>query len=138
MSEENKALARRFYEEVMNKKDVNAIDRLCAADFVDHTAMPGQRPGIEGMKESFAMFMRAFPDLRVNIEAMIAEGDIVAARFTITATHSGELMGAPPTGRKVTMHGIDMIRIQAGKAIEAWHQGDDMTVLAGLGVNPPS
>lgn len=136
MSEANKAVVKRFYEEVMNRKNVAAIDELCSPDFVDHTAFPGQQPGRQGMKDSFATFLGAFSDLRVNVEAMIAEGDLVATRFVVSATHTGELMGAAPTGKKVFFHGIDMIRVVNGKAVEAWHQGDDIVVLAELGARP--
>lgn len=134
MSAENKALVRRFYEEVFNNHNVNAIDELCTSDFVDHTAMPGQGPGREGIKQSFAMFMPAFPDFHAEIEGMVAEGDVVVTRFSVTATHKSELMGVPATNQRVTFHGIDWLRLRDGKICEAWHQGDDPAVLASLGV----
>lgn len=137
MSEQNKTVARRFYEEVFNKKNVNAIDELCASNFVDHTAMPGQAPGAKGLKDIFAVYMKAFPDMRVTVEEMVAERDLVVARFTGEATHRGELLGTAPTGRKITFHGIDMLRIKDGKATEAWHQGDDAIALMELGVKLP-
>lgn len=137
MSEQDKALVRKFYEEVINKKNVKAFDELCSPDFVDHTAAPGQAPDLQGMKDGFAMFYNAFPDQVVNIEEIVAEKDIVVTRFSVTGTHKGEIMGAAPTGKKVTFHAIDMIRIRDGKAAEAWHQGDDMMVMMQLGVKPP-
>ena len=138
MSEENKALARRFYEEVFNKKDLDAMDQICAADIVDHNAMPGQAPGVQGLKDFFSMFLvQGFPDARADVEEMVAEGDIVVTRFSLTGTHQGELMGAPATGKRVTFHGIDMLRITGGKVTDAWHQGDEMMALAQLGVNLP-
>jgi steroid delta-isomerase-like uncharacterized protein len=138
MSEQNKMLTRRFYEEVFNKKNLNAIDELCAPDFVDHNAMPGQGPGAKGLKDVFAMFFRGMPNLRITVHELVAEDDIVVARFTGTATHTGELMGAAPTGKTVTMRGMDMIRIKNGKATEVWHEGDDALVLMQLGVELPS
>jgi steroid delta-isomerase-like uncharacterized protein len=137
MSEQNKVLVRKFYEEVINNKNVDAFDELCSPDFVDHTAAPGQAPGLQGMKDGFAIFHRAFPDQRVNIEEIVAERDIVVTRFSVTAMHKGEIMGAPPTGKYVTFHAIDVFRIRGGKVAEAWHQGDDLMVLMQLGARPP-
>jgi steroid delta-isomerase-like uncharacterized protein len=138
MSEQNKALAQRFYEEVFNKKNVDVIDELFAPDFVDHNAMPGQAPGTNGIKDVFAALFRGLPDLRITIQELVAERDIVVARFSGTATHTGELMGAAPTGKTVTMRGMDMIRIKNGKAIEVWHEGDDAVMMMQLGVELPS
>lgn len=77
------------------------------------------------------MFLKACPDLKVNVEEMIAERDIVA-RTSMDGTHRGEFMGPPPAGKKVTFHGIDIIRLRDGKAAEVWHQGDAMMVLPQL------
>ena len=137
MSEDNKALVRRFYDEIFTKKNANAIDEICSPDFVDRNPMPGQSPGRQGMKDVFGGFLHAFPDMAVTIEEMIAERDLVAARFTVTGTHQGELMGAKPTGKKITVHGIDMMRIVGGKVVEATHYGDEMIALMKLGVRPP-
>lgn len=97
MSEDNKALVRRFYDEIFTKKNANAIDEICSPDFVERNPMPGQSPARQGMKGAFGGFLHAFPDMAVIIEEMIAERDVVAARFTVTGTHQGELMGAKPT-----------------------------------------
>lgn len=137
MSEQNKALVKRFYEEVFNNKSVKAIDDLCDANFIDHSAMPGQAPGRKGLKDMFGMFARAFPDMRVAVEEMIAERDLVAARFSGQGTHRGELFGTPATGKTMKFNGIDIIRVKNGKAVEAWHQGDDMVGLMQLGIKPP-
>jgi predicted ester cyclase len=133
MSEQNKALARRFYEEVFNKKNLKALDELCSADFKDNSPMPGQKAGVEGMKDMFGRMAAAFPDLHVTVDDLIAEGDLVAARLSIPATHKGRFMGETPTGKSVTFHGIDMIRVRGGKCVEATHFGDEMMVLAPLG-----
>ena len=138
MSEQNKALARRFYEEVITGKDLNVMDELCAADFVDHNALPGQRPGRDGLKDSFGQFLAGFPDLRATVHQIVVEGDILVSRFTMEGTHTAELMGAAPTGKRVTFRGIDMIRIKNDRAVEAWHEGNDLEILMQLGVQPPS
>ena len=137
MSEQNKATARRFYDEVFNRGDVSAIDQLCAADFQDHTAMPGQPPGPQGLKQIMGTYLKAFPDIKVTVEEMIAEGDLVAARFAGTATHKGEMFGTAPTGKRITFSGIDFLRFKNGKVTDAWHQGDDVIALMQLGIKPP-
>src|SRR5437867_2740597 len=108
MSEQNKAIARRFYEDVFNRKNLNAIDEICSPTIVDHSAMPGQAPGAKGMKDMFGVFVRAFPDLKVTVEEMVSERDLVVARISVVATHTGELFGTAATNRRVTFHGIDM------------------------------
>lgn len=137
MSEQNKATARRFYEEVFNKQNVDFMDEICTSDFTDHAPMPGQKPGIAGTKEMFAGFKTAFPDMRVNVDDMVAEGDVVVVRFTGTATHRGPIFGAPATNKRITFHGIDWLKFRGGKVAEVWHQGDDPVVLMSLGVKLP-
>ena len=135
MSEENKAEARRFYEEVFNKANVDAIDEFCVPGFVDHTALPGMAPGIEGVKQLLGMYFNAFPDLRITVDEIVAEGDVVVIRSTVTATHTGDLMGIPPTGKPITLRGLDFVRMSGGKATGIWHFEEDM--FAQLGVAPP-
>jgi predicted ester cyclase len=137
MSEQNKAAAKRFYEEIFNKRNVNAIDELCVPNFVDHSAMPGQPPGTEGLKKTFAMYLKAFPDIQMKVEEMIAERDLVAIRFSGGATHKGELFGTAPTGKKIKFNGIDFVRYANGKAVEAWHQGDDVLAMMQIGIKLP-
>lgn len=138
MSEQNKALARRFYGEVIGHKRLDVMDELCDANIVDHNALPGQRPGREGLKESFGQILAGFPDMKATVHELVAEGDMLVARFTMEGTHTAELMGAAPTGRKVTFRGIDMVRIRNGRAVEAWHEGNDLEILMQLGVQPPT
>jgi steroid delta-isomerase-like uncharacterized protein len=138
MSEQNKTLTRRFYEEVFNKKNLDTVNELCAPGFVDHNAMPGQGPGPNGLKDWFRQFFEAFPDMKATIDEMVAERDLVVTRLTCEGTHKGEFMGAAPTGRKVSLHGMDMVRIKDGRATEVWHQGDDVVVLMELGVRVPT
>jgi steroid delta-isomerase-like uncharacterized protein len=137
MSEKNKELARRFYEEVLSKKNLNAIDELCAPGIVDHNPLPGQAPGLQGLRQTVGEYIRAFPDMRVTVHEIIADGDVVAVRITGEGTHSGSILGAPPTGKKVAFRAIDMIRVQNGKATEVWHEGNDVEVMAQIGVKVP-
>jgi predicted ester cyclase len=138
MSEQNKTLTRRFYEEVINKKNLNAIDELCSPGVVDHNPLPGQAPGAQGLKEVFKQFLQAFPDMTATVQEMVAERDLVVTRLTCQGTHKGSFMNAAPTGRKATFTALDMVRVKDGKATEVWHQGDDLVVLMELGVKMPA
>jgi predicted ester cyclase len=97
-TEDNKAVIRRWNEEIFNEKRIDRADELVTQDYVDHAALPGQAPGLEGAKQKWAMYGAAIPDLRVTMDEMVAEGDRVAARWTAEGTHQGELLGVPPTG----------------------------------------
>ena len=83
------------------------------------------------------MYFNAFPDLRLTVDEMVAEGDAVVTRNTATATHTGDLMGIPPTGKQITVRGLDLVRFSGGKATEVWHFEEDMAMFAQLGVAPP-
>jgi len=82
------------------------------------------------------MFRTAFPDVRFTVEDQIADGDLLANRFTVRGTHQGEFMGIPPTGKQATVSGIDMIRVRDGKVVEHWVQMDQMGLMQQLGLMP--
>ena len=136
MSEENKALFRRFIDEVMGNKNLAVLDELIAPDFVDHNPMPGTAGGREGMKQGMTMFFAAFPDLKSTIGEMIAEGDKVVGVMTTTGTHKGDLMGIPASGKQVSFSEIHMVRIANGKAVEHWGLADDMAMMQQIGAIP--
>ena len=136
MSEENKAIIRRLYEEFLNQGNVNTFDELVSSDVVEHEEMGDLPPGAEGVKQFFAMFRAAFPDLRVSIGALIAEEDVVVARGTWNATHKGEFMGVPPSGKSVTFGVIDIFRIANGKVMEHWGQSDNLGLMQQIGAIP--
>jgi steroid delta-isomerase-like uncharacterized protein len=135
-TEDNKALIRRFYEEVFNKKNLAAIDEFFAPDHVDHTLPPGLPVGPEGTKQAIAMTLSGFPDLRVTIEDMIAEGDKVVTRFTTHGTQQGALGGIPPTGKHVAVSTIEITRMAGGKIAEDWGLDDRLGMLQQLGLVP--
>ena len=85
---------------------------------------PGQAPGLEGFKQVNTMLRAAFPDLRLPVEEMVAEGDRVSVRFTARGTHQGEFWGAPPTGSRVAWEVISIVRVAGGKIAECWSQSD--------------
>ena len=139
-TEQTKAAARRAYE-VLNKASSTArwdlLDEVIAADAVDHNPAPGQGAGLDGIKRSFAEFRAAFPDLQFTVEDMLAEGNRVACRVTIRATHTGDFQGRAPTGKPVVQTGIDILRFAEGKVVERWGEFDTLGLLQQLGVVPP-
>ncbi len=137
MTADNKALNRRFVEEVINQGNIEAIDELIDPGVVDHAALPGFPTGREGAKQFFAMMRSAFPDLHLTIEDMIAEGDKVVMRSTWSGTHQGEFMGIPATGRRVTVSAIDISRVADGRIVEHWEQSDALGLMQQLGVVSP-
>jgi len=112
-------------------------DEIIAADFVDHTH-PEAVPGPEGVKREVAAFRAAFPDATVAVEQVIGEGDIVAFRFTIQGTQQGSFGAIAPTGKRVTLTGMDFIRIVDGKLTELWSNQDTLGLLRQLGAAPSS
>jgi steroid delta-isomerase-like uncharacterized protein len=136
VSEENKALVRRFVDEVQSGGNIDVIDELCSPEFVNHSAPPGMPADCEGVKLVTAMFRQAFPDSYFTVEDMIAEGDKVATRKTFHGTHEGEFLGIPPTGRPVSIGLIDIVRVADGRVVEHWSIGDSLGMMEQLGVIP--
>jgi predicted ester cyclase len=134
--ERNKAGFRRTYEELLNGGELSVADELVAPDFVNHEAPPGRNRGPESMRGLANMLRAAFPDLRFEIQELIAEGDTVAGRLTMSGTHDGPLMGIPPTGRSVRQNHMHFVRFRDGKAIEHWGVRDDLSMMRQLGVIP--
>ena len=133
---DNKALARRLYEEVLGRGNLGAADELIAPDAVDHEGEPGAPRGPETMK-AFALALHSgFSGLRFVVEDIIAEGDQVACRFTMTGTNTGDFMG-PATGRPVSVSGLDIMRFRDGKVVEHWGITDQLSLLEQLGLLPP-
>jgi predicted ester cyclase len=134
--ERNKAVVRRFVEEVQNKKDWAAYDELNDPEFVNLSAPPGVPADREGGKIFLGAFISAFPDSHVTIDDMIAEGDRVATKKTFTGTHTGELNGIPPTGNRVTIQYVDILRLRDGRIVEHWLSMDQLSFMQQLGVIP--
>ena len=131
---ENKAQFRRTYEELLNEGNLAVAEELVAPDFVNHEAPPGRNRGPESMRGLATMLRTAFPDLHFTIEELVAEGDTVAGRLTMSGTHQGPLMGMPPTGRSVQQDHMHFVRFRDGKAIEHWGVRDDLGMMQQLGV----
>jgi steroid delta-isomerase-like uncharacterized protein len=132
-AEDNKQAVRRFYEEVINGRNLDAIDELLTPNGVDHTF--GSQSA-EQAKQFFSTVQQAFPDMRVEVHDVIAEGELVAGRVTYTGTHRGEFLGIPATGKQTTTNGVDFFRMQDGRQAEHWGGPDMFAFLVQLGVMP--
>ena len=134
LAEDNRALVRRFVDEVQSGGNTELIDEICSPEFVNHSAPQGLRADLEGIKILTTMFKGAFPDSYFTVEDMIAEGDKVVTRKTFHGTHEGEFMGIPPSGRPVNVSLIDVVRISDGRVVEHWSVGDNLGMMQQLGV----
>ena len=136
-TEEHKTLFRRFNEEVINKRNLAAIDTFMAPDFVEHEVLPpGTPPGREGAKVLIAGLLDAFPDLQVTVDQELADGDRVMFYETWRGTHQGEFFGIPPSGQPVTFKVIDIVRVANGKVVEHWAVSDNLSLMQQLGAIP--
>jgi steroid delta-isomerase-like uncharacterized protein len=136
--EQNKHLVERSFEELHNQGNLSLVEELVSADFVNHDAPPNTPGGPAGLRAIVTMLRTAFPDLRIDINELIAEGDKVVARTTFRGTQSGPFFGIPPTGRHVEQEQIHILRFVDGKAVEHRAVRDDLTMMRQLGVIPPS
>ena len=129
----NKAVVVRFNKEVIEQGNEATFRELMAADFVNRSAPPGAPSGPEGMLFTFNRVLRpAFPDLSVEIHDQVAEGDKVTTRKTIRGTHRGELFGIAPTGKRVEIDVIDIVRLADGRYAEHWGVNTLPNVLSAL------
>jgi steroid delta-isomerase-like uncharacterized protein len=131
-AEENKDLARRSWEMLVNQQNPDAIDELYTPNFVWHEPDEDIQ-GPEEARRFLGMYLSAFPDMHVSVEDEIAEGDKVVTRWTIRGTHRGELMGMAPTDEQVEIKGITIHRIEGGRIAEEWERYDNLSVMQQLG-----
>jgi steroid delta-isomerase-like uncharacterized protein len=134
-TETNKAVVRRFYQEVFTQGKITVADEICSADYVDHD--PTNPAGtLAGLKQTAVEMQRAFPDVQWTVDDLIAEGDKIAARVTMHGTQQGDLMGIPASGRSVMASNFDIIRFEDSKVVEHWGLFDSLGMLQQLGVIP--
>jgi steroid delta-isomerase-like uncharacterized protein len=137
MASENKAIIRRLYEEVWNKRRVELVDELMSPSHAMHdNHLPDSGVGPEAYKRNVARYVTGFPDLRFTVEDMVAENDKVAVGWTISGTHKGEFRGISPTGRKVFVEGITINQIAGGKIMDSYVSWDALGLMQQLGVAP--
>jgi predicted ester cyclase len=144
MSEDNKAVVRRYIEEAYNKGNVSVVEETFARDILQHWVQHGvpDERGLDAKKATPTRLRRVFPDLHLVSEAMIAEGDMVAHRWTFTGTHRGESATPfgtlPPTGNHVKAQGITIFRLSHGKIVEEWSCSDRLGRWEQMGGPKPS
>jgi steroid delta-isomerase-like uncharacterized protein len=137
MIEQNKAAARRWSEELWSKGQLGVADEIVAPDYVRHDPgdpFPAQGP--DDVKRIVTMLRSMLPDLRISVDAMIAEGDFVVSRYTATATDTVGYMGMPPTGKTIRTPAIQIFRFSNGRIVESWAARDDLGTLRQLGQLP--
>jgi steroid delta-isomerase-like uncharacterized protein len=141
MLADNKVLARRYRDELWNTGALHVADEIIAANCVHHTfdpITPTLENGPEGAKRVVSTYRAAFPDSHFTLEDLFAEDDRVLVRWSAQGTHNGELMGVAPTHMKVTVHGMDIYRLEGGKIREIWVNWDTMGFMQQLGLEPMS
>ena len=132
--EQNKATARRWSEDLWGRGHLAVADEVIAPDYVRHDpGDPFPARGPEDVKRIVAMLRAMLPDLRIDVEDLVAEGDMVVSRYTATATNTVEYMGMPPTGKVIRTPAIQMFRFANGKIAESWAARDDLGTLRQLG-----
>ncbi len=134
-TEHNKKVAIKFYEAVLNKGEIEAVDDLAVADYQENDPLPGQATGREGLKQRVSMLRKGL-DPHFTIEDVVANGDKVVVRWTNSGKHVAEFLGVPPTGKSFTISGIDIHRLRDGKLAEHWHVVDQLSLLQQLGLIP--
>ncbi|MFI5170957.1 MAG: ester cyclase [Chitinophagales bacterium] len=135
MTEKNKSIAIQFYSDVINEGDTVVMHLIMAENFVDHYADPALPKGIEGFQQFLTMVATAYPDVQVSVEEMIAEGDKVAVRLTVSGTQTGMLLGKiPPSGNHAVWTGIDILKIENEKITERWSERDLLGMMKQIGV----
>ncbi len=134
-TETNKVLARRVIEEVLNGRNLDLLDELAAPDYIEHSPLPGQGTGIDGIRDRYTMLFKAF-DFVFSVDDVIAEDDKVVLRWTQTGTHIGPLFGMPATHRSSRTTGIEIWRVESGKLAEHWDVVDVFGQFMQLGLIP--
>ena len=133
----NSNVVRRFIEEVLNQGKIDAAAQFFWEDMVEQVPLPGQGPGLEGLKEVLRGLRAAFPDMHWLVQEQIAEGNKVLSRFEWTGTHRGTFLGVPATDRPVTVWGMVIDRFEGGKIKDTRIIMDTLGLMMQLGAVPP-
>ena len=134
--EENKQLVRRFVDEIFAHGRLAAVDELAADGFVAHSWPSVTGDGRQDLKSAIDRVSKGLADISFQIEDIFGEGDLVAVRLTASATHVGDFMGMPGSGRTYSIGEIHIFRVRDGKVVEHWHQFDQLAMMRQLGVLP--
>jgi steroid delta-isomerase-like uncharacterized protein len=137
MTQDNALIVRRFVDEIITQGNIDAAAQFVWEDVVEQVPLPGQGPGLEGLKDILRAMRAGFPDLVFSIHEQVSEGDKVVSRFEWTGTHKGEFLGIPATGRPVSVWGIVIDRLEEGRIKETRIIMDTLGLMIQLGVVPP-
>ena len=138
MSEANKAIVRRFYEEVMSQGNVDLLDEIMAPDFADHgETLFGSPQGRDTLKQDITASRPVLGDLHVQLHDLIADGEMVGVRGTMRCTHQGTFLGVAASGNELTWNGLALFRVVDGKITERWFNSDSLSIVQQLGLVPP-
>lgn len=138
MSEANKAIVRRFYEEVMSQGNVDLLDEIMAPDFADHgETLFGSPQGRDTLKQGITASRPVLGDLHVQLRDVIADGELVGVRGTMRCTHQGAFLGVAASGNELTWNGLALFRVVDGKITERWFNSDSLSIVQQLGLVPP-
>ena len=132
ITEQNKKVVLRFNKEFLETGDKEVLKEIVADNFINHTAPADFPKDVNGVIQFIETIHKGFSNIRIEIHEQLAENDLVATRKTIYATHTGEIMGHAPTGKKVTMNVIDIVRLKDGKYVDHWGRNDIMQVIQSL------
>ena len=135
-TDDNKALVRRFVDEIFVHGDKAAVDELVADDFVAHTWPSASGNAKQDLKGAIDRVGKGLADVEFTVDDLIAEGDRVAVRLTSAATQVGTFMSLPPSGKRYSIEEIHWFRLRDGKVVEHWHQMDQMGLMKQLGASP--
>ena len=138
MTQDNSAIVRRFVDEVINQGKMGSAEEFVWEDVVEQVPLPGQGPGLEGLKDVLRGMRSAFPDIDFSIKEQVCEDDKVVSRFEWTGTHKAEFMGVPATGRQVRVWGVVIDRLEAGRIKDTRILMDALGLMMQLGALPPS
>ena len=135
MSKQDNVEIQKKFGEAINSGNLNNMNELVAENAVDHDPAPNQQPGPAGYIAFFGMMRKAFPDMKVEVEQLVADEDNVSFAYRLTGTHQGDFMGIAPTGKAINARGMQISKFKDGKMVERWGSSDELGILKQLGVS---
>jgi len=137
IEKQNIAVANNFYATVINKHNVAMLDSFAAPNYLEHQYDTHYDSDLKGVKKAFTDYFKSFPDMKVKVNFMMAEGDLVTAQITTTGTNTGPIYGQKPTNKKFEINGVDITRFKNGKVEEHWGYAEEGKLLTQLGLIRP-
>ena len=136
-TKDTKAIYKRMIDEAFNAGKLEVVDEVVSPNYVLHGAPPDMPKGPDAIRATVKTFRTAFPDLEIELQELVAEGDKVSARSVMRGTHEGPLFGIPATHKKVEVDGLTMVTVRDGRVQESWVKNDTLQLFQQLGVSPP-